>query len=201
VGARASGRSAQDVAPHALYTTLAFLPGEPRIEHIGRQPDRTHADRELRLALAGSHATAGIALSLRLRPEQFVIDVHGTRGTARVDLLNMLVHRHRLGRGPRPIARAGLIGHHAVSQLGQTAAHGPGVLTGRIRTYGDVSGLVRSFYASLDRAAAFEVMPHHGRRVVDLLRRIWPLPQREAAAAPRESVDGTEHDALAEESG
>lgn len=81
------------VGPHQRVTTLWLR------EH--HKPQRSE---ELRaIVLCENHRTAAISFSTRSQPNQFLLNVYGTRMKASVDLFEADLHVDRVCPGPRPL--------------------------------------------------------------------------------------------------
>ena len=178
---RLPGQLLEDLVPHPLYLTLAFVRSELRLTH--RQVTTTGRigpglPDELRLSLTNESTTASLTMSLSIRPDEFTVTVYGTRGTLRLDVQNMLALRARLGRGPRSIARGKMVVASCVRAIGQVAWNAGALALGCWGVPGDVGPLIRAHYASLAAGGPPAVAPTDGKRTVDIIRQVWPLDRR-----------------------
>src|SRR5207244_1656237 len=115
----------EDLLPHALSTTLDFIPEEIRLAHFeAKETGRLEglAD-ELRLSLSGSRTTANITLSLFAKPDDFIINIYGTECTLRIDYQNMLFQLDRLPKGPKALAKGMRVISNNLSAIQQTFAN------------------------------------------------------------------------------
>lgn len=167
----------EDLLPHPLSVALELSTEELEPTHwhlmtTGRAGPGVQD--ELRLLLAGRRATASVALSLSAKPDDFIVTVHGTRGTLRLDLQNMLRVRSRLLKGPKAAARGVRVLADHVRPLVQTARNAAGMVLGRAEAPGTLTPLVRAHYASLASGRPLPADAAQGCRTVRIARRIWP---------------------------
>ena len=170
----------EDLLPHALSCTLGFVGFDAQVggHWLGRTGRAGGMSDELRLSLANGGVTGQVTLTLGASPSAFLIRVLGTKGTLEVDVQNMVLRHDRLGGGPKAMARGLMVGRGAVGQLIQLAGGAVGMATGRGRGPGDMSAVVRLFYEALeDGALPTGVDGASGRRVVSVMREIWPTAE------------------------
>ncbi len=168
----------EDLLPHPLYLSLAFLDDEATLTHsFLNKKARLQAlqSDELRLFFESKNATASITLSLSIQPDDFIVSIHGTRATIKIDLHNMLVQRIRFGKGPKAIARGMMVASSSFAALAQMGLNTGLLLLRQIGPPGDITPLVRAHYSSLLNQTAGPVPPASGKRVVEIIRTIWPV--------------------------
>ena len=168
----------EDLLPHPLYLTLAFLGKDAkltdsRIRTSGRIAENV-AD-ELRLSVADGGVSASIAVSLAIQPDLFTVSLYGSRGTLRLDVMSMLLRRHVSRRIPRALARGLLVAETRVLDLLATAWNIASLAAGAARPPGDVTPLIRAHYARLASGREVPVGFTEGVRTVEIIREIWPM--------------------------
>jgi predicted dehydrogenase len=168
----------EDLLPHPLYLTLTFLGREAEMtgSHVNSSGrlGRGFSD-ELRLSMSDGRASASIGLSLSIQPDLFTLSIYGSGGILELDLMSMLVRRHRPRRLPRPLARGLLIGETRLHDLLATAWNVASVAVGAAHPPGDVTPLIRAHYASLAQGDEVPVGYADGVRTVEVIRKIWPI--------------------------
>ncbi len=177
---RLPGGPLEDLLPHPLSVTRALAgrelrPVSWRAASTGRLPYE-FAD-ELRLSLAGGDdLTADLAISLSARPDDFVVTVHGTRATVRIDLQNMLLDVSRIGPGPKAVARGARVVSSGLRTLTQTARNVLLIATRRALPPGSPLHLIRAHYAALAAGREPPAPLSRASEAVGIARTIWPLP-------------------------
>jgi hypothetical protein len=113
-------------------------------------------------------------MSLSIRPDDFAINIYGTKGTIKIDIQNMLLQKFHLGRGPKSLARDLMVTGASLKTLYQIGSNALMLAAGRIKPPGDMIPLFQAYYASYAIGQDGPVRPEEGMLVVKLLREIWP---------------------------
>jgi predicted dehydrogenase len=168
----------EDLLPHPLTVARALDGQELQLVHrhafrSGRLP--MPLDDEIRLLLGGDGGlTVNLTLSLSSHPADFIMTVHGTRATLRIDLRNMLFQLRRAGSGPRWLARGLQVSGSALQVLGQTARNAAAATLFRVPRPGNPAHLVRLHYRALEEGEEIPAPVARARNVVKIAREIWP---------------------------
>jgi nucleoside-diphosphate-sugar epimerase/predicted dehydrogenase len=171
------GALLEDILPHPLSIvfSLATEAMEPRAWHAFRSGRLEYTcDDEVRLLLAGRHATASLGISLTSKPDDLHLVIYGTRGTLKLDVNNMILIHSRLTGGPKAVARilALVTGHSA--GLFQTARNILLTAARRADPPASIATIVREHYAALGAGRPIPVGLEDGRRAVEIARLLWP---------------------------
>jgi predicted dehydrogenase len=187
---RLPGGMLEDLLPHLLTTARALTGCRLALRHWHLASTGTIAAQrhdELRLFLAGgSGPTVHLALSLSGQPKAFSLTARGTRAMLKVDLRHMLLQVSWGGSGLSAVVGE-LVGS-AVGMLSQTALNAAGLLTGRREGYGSFLHLVRAHYAALQTGAEVPAPLSRAADVIEIVRKVWPLPDGNGRAAPADAV-------------
>ena len=169
----------EDLLPHLLSVTLAARRELRPVHWSSRSTGRLDHDfaDELRLSLAGGDLTVDVGISLTSQPDDFVVTVHGTRATLRIDLQNMLLDRARIGPGPRTFARGARVVGSGIRMLAQTARNAVAIAAGLDLPPGTPLHLIRTHYAALAAGRELPAPLARSRRIVEITREIWPMPE------------------------
>jgi len=186
----------QNIAPHAIYPALEIV-GPPRRVRAAARYGRVlpHATKdELHIFLDSASAGAHVTVSLAASPRLQYLQVFGTDGVLRVDLLNKWLTVQRVMRGvPKPIARALMNLREGFTSVAGTVRGTAKVLMKRWTPYDGMELLVREFYRALQSGEEPPVSREEALAVMDVMDETWrqigPLvPDRaveNAASAPR----------------
>lgn len=167
--------------PASLFVNLLGLPQAV----YSREVMNSYGDaRGLMAMLEWEHGTGSLHVSLDARPESLVLDVRGTRASAALDFTDfaMEVRRSWSSAGRLGIALGRM---ESVAQRATRAVErGTRTVTRAIDATGGVHSLVEAFYNAIGSGGASPVSGTEGRRVVALLRELWP-PDSGAVSRPR----------------
>jgi len=145
-------------------------------------------DDEIRVVIDAEPAHAEIYLSFSLKPDAMVLTVRGTQGTAVADLGSMIAIVKCNGVLPRAVAR----GLGGFSRGFQNVKGAVGnifkVATGNFDKTGGIKHVVAGFYRAIRQRTEPPVTMEEGKRVVELIQRIWPEPARKPLAQDRTEV-------------
>ena len=181
---RLPGGPLEDLLPHSLSVVRA-LAGPLELEHAraccsGRLaaefPD------ELRIELAASGATASIGLSLSSRPDDFLVTIHGTRATVRIDIQNVLFDCMTPIPGPRAASRGLRVLRSGLRTLGQTAGTALAMAIRRAPTPASPVHLIAAHHAALATGGLLPAPLAAARGDIAIARAIWPLQIEPVAA-------------------
>jgi predicted dehydrogenase/nucleoside-diphosphate-sugar epimerase len=184
------GGPMEDLLPHPLSIALSLL--DEDVEPISARAFRSgrighRFDDELRLFLAGRRATASITMSLSASPDDLIIAVHGTRGTLKLDIHNLLMIRSRVGPGPKAVARGLRVMSGGGRTVLQTMMNSASLALKRIDPPAHPYALLREHYSALASGRPLPTDMAHGRRVLEITRAVWP----ELSSSPDEEMNPT----------
>jgi predicted dehydrogenase len=170
-GALPGGRFT-DLLPHPIYLTAHFLGAVRGVSARWRGAGADTEPSELGAVLECERGVGIVHVSLATVPWELGITLRGTQGTIRVDLARqraVLVHP---GRGPRQVAAL-----HSAASVGMQTARATvrrvtGKLSGALRGYPGLRGLVARFYASIRDGLPPPVSFADGAAVVSVLERM-----------------------------
>ena len=167
----------EDLAPHPLSAALEFLGTDAEITHVSRKNSgrlSNDLEDELRVCFEGDGISANVALSLSMRPDDFLIILYGTFATIRLDFSNMLLVRNKIGPGPRVVGRGVMVCAGSLSSVGQLMGNIWRMLRKKGSPPADMEQMVRGFYDALESDTPLPISASSALAVVDAIRRIWP---------------------------
>ena len=194
----------ENLMTHALYVACHFLhaPGEPQVVAFNPGRIREAAVEEIRVLIPSASAIGEVSLSLCASPEANRVEVVGTSGRITVDFVTLTVVTHRNNGLPSFVDRFTSNFRTAASLIRSGTSVALGIVTGRVKRYMGVRGLIREFYESLKKGVAPPVLPEHGLlnlRLMDQIksscdefvkRRAVPAVPATSAVTPRILVTG-----------
>ncbi|MEX2494687.1 MAG: Gfo/Idh/MocA family oxidoreductase [Woeseia sp.] len=178
-----AGGPLEDLLPHPLAVVRALC-GPAELQHWQcRNSGRLLCDfpDELRLSLDAGQATADVMMSLTARPDDFLVTLHGTRATLRVDVHNMLFDCQTPLPGPRAAARGARTLRSAARILGQTCRNALLIAIKRGLPPASPVHLIREHYAALARGEPPPAPLAQARADIAIARAIWPQKRQEAS--------------------
>ncbi len=154
----------ENLMTHALYVACHFLhaPGEPQVVAFNPGRVREAAVEEIRVLIPSASAIGEVSLSLCASPEVKRVEVVGTSGRITVDFVTLTVVTHRNNGLPSFVDRFTSNFRTAASLIRSGTSVAFGIVTGRVKRYMGVRGLIREFYESLRKGVAPPVLPEHG---------------------------------------
>jgi 2-alkyl-3-oxoalkanoate reductase len=194
----------ENLMTHALYVACHFLdsPGEPQVVAFNPGRIREAAVEEIRVLIPSANAIGEVSLSLCASPEANRVEVVGTTGRITVDFVTLTVLSHRNSGLPSAVDRFTSNFRTAASLIRSGTSVALGIVTGRLKRYMGVRGLIREFYESLKKGVTPPVLPEHGLlnlRLMDQIKsscdefvkpRVVPTVPATSAVTPRILVTG-----------
>lgn len=179
--------------PHAAALALGHVASIENVtvlsKNLGILP-RPWAD-DIRVLVDGGNVHADIHVSYHLRPDAVVLTLRGTEGTASANLRSMVMTAEFDSVLPRAAAR-GLAGFRTgVQNIKGAVKNAARVATGKFDKTGGIGPLVARFYQAIEQGTEPPVSMEEGRRVVELIRKIWPEPVKAPEAEKRRPARGT----------
>ncbi len=172
------GGLAEDLAVHPASLLVNLLGAPRRILAVSRGataiPDGKSA--EVAAALEAERGLGMLSVSLRTRPDMALLDISCTRMMLRLNIASMSLTIYRDRRVPRALGRAFSNIDAAAQLLGGTLSSSWQLARGKIDGSWGVVPLVHAFYAAIERGEPAPVSADEGRRLVSVIRAIWPLP-------------------------
>lgn len=165
----------EDLMVHALYVACHFLetPGEPRVVAFNSGRVREAAVEEIRVLIPSARAIGEVSLSMSASPETNRVEIVGTSGRITVDFVTMAVVARRNSGLPGFVDRFTSNIRTGASLMRSGSRVALGIVTGRVKRYGGVRGLIGAFYESVQRGDAPPVLPEDGvvnLRLMDQIR-------------------------------
>jgi predicted dehydrogenase len=165
----------QNLAPHPVYLSLAFLGSPVNVQAVAQKTGRvpTAFADELRVLVSTDNGLGCFMVSLSIQPFMKYVHIYGTDATIYVNLstnsLTLLKNRQL----PRALAR-GMRGlEEGMQLLAGTMANAVRVATGRLRPYPGLGVLIKEFYRSIAEDGSPPVDSTAGREVVRVLDLVW----------------------------
>jgi nucleoside-diphosphate-sugar epimerase len=119
-----------------------------------------------------------MTVSMRARPYATFLEVYGTKGTLRADLVRETCTVHRERPMPRMLSKVVYNLEEVLGLAAGTALSSVNVLTGRMPNMPGLHVLVRDLYEAIRRGTPPPVPGEEGLRTVELMERIWAgLPE------------------------
>lgn len=171
--------------PHLVYLQQAFL-GEVSIDGVtvASAPGDPHP-AELTALTRGRHATGSITMSTRARPYMKSLEVYGSEGVVRADLVRQTCTVQRQRMVPGAVGKVMFALEQAGQLLVGTTRSTFMVLSGRWGTMPDLHAFIHDFYRSLAAGRPPAVTAADGRAMVDVLEQLLAqAPGLASAAAP-----------------
>ncbi len=194
----------ENLMTHALYVACHFLrtPGEPQVVAFNPGRIREAGVEEIRVLIPSASAIGEVSLSLCAAPEANRVEVVGTVGRITVDFVTLTVVTHRRSGLPSVVDRftSNFRTAATLTRAGMSVAFG--IVTGSVKRYMGVRGLIREFYESLKKGTAPPVLAESGLlnlRLMDQIKsacdqlvkqRAIPAVSRASAEPPRVLVTG-----------
>jgi nucleoside-diphosphate-sugar epimerase/predicted dehydrogenase len=176
---------------HPLYVACHFLdnPGVPQVVAFNPGRIREAAVEEIRVLIPSAGAIGEVSLSLSASPEVNRLEVTGTLGRMTVDLVTLAVLTRRNPGLPSFVDRFTANFRTGASLMWSGASVALGVVTGRVKRYMGVRGLVEAFYESLRQGSTPPVRPEDGVLNLRLMDQIksscsGSMKTREVPAVP-----------------
>ncbi len=148
---------------------------------------------ELRVTFANEEMTGLMHMSMAVSPRYLFLNVYGTSGTLKVDLLNKTVFVEKASaRLPRVISRSLTSFSYAGTMLAGGIRNIFTSLLGKYNMYQGNETLIRLFYKSIIEDSPVPVTPEEGLRSMEVMDEIWTnLPGKKdpekPAARPRKN--------------
>jgi predicted dehydrogenase/nucleoside-diphosphate-sugar epimerase len=154
----------ENLMTHALYVACHFLdtPGEPHVVAFSPGRIREAAVEEIRVLIPSASAIGEVSLSLCAFPEANRVEVIGTNGRITVDFSTLTVLSFRKNGLPSFVDRFTANFRTAASLIKSGTSVAAGIVTGRVKRYAGLRGLIRAFYESLKNGVAPPVLPEDG---------------------------------------
>jgi predicted dehydrogenase len=161
--------------PHVIYLELAFLGAIDTIHgvNLGTAPGEDGMPTELTSLVSGEGRSGRMTVSLRTRPYVKFVDVYGTRGILRADLVREVCTIHRDRRLPGMVAKVAFSAEHAAQILAGTFRSSANVALGRWQRMHDLHLLVRDFYESIEQGRPPRVTGRDGLDMAAVLEELW----------------------------
>lgn len=173
-----------ETGPHAIYMSLAFINPVRRVTvdafNIMGFPWCRFDD--YRINLIGDKAVSSVTINYTSNQWSSRVDLFGSEGILRLDLLTYLVQYQRTSLKPSPVA-LGLLKESA-QILGDVAAMGLRVATRSYRSTQDI--IVQRFMTSIQNGTPPPVSAEEGRDTIQVLGMIAEKLDRTRAAAATE---------------
>ncbi|MEP7308721.1 MAG: NAD-dependent epimerase/dehydratase family protein [Acidobacteriota bacterium] len=154
----------ENLMTHALYVACHFLnePGDPQVVALNPGQVREAAVEEIRVLIPSANAIGEVSLSLCAAPECNRLEVVGTSGRIMIDFVTMTVVSRRSSGLPSFVDRFSLNFRTAASLIRSGTSVAAGIVTGKVKRYMGLRGLILNFYESLEKGIAPSVLPEHG---------------------------------------
>jgi nucleoside-diphosphate-sugar epimerase/predicted dehydrogenase len=176
----------EDLLPHPLSVAVALAgTGLELVDHRVMSTGRTPFafPDELRMHCVHGKTTVDVALSLNARPDDFLVTVHGTRATLRMDLNNMLLDAITPVPGPRAVGRGVRTVRSGSRNVLQTAGNFLRIATKRGLPPNSPANVIQAHYEALATGRELPAPLSRARTSIALIRAVWPLPVSLAASA------------------
>jgi predicted dehydrogenase/nucleoside-diphosphate-sugar epimerase len=148
---QAGGFPFRDLGVHSLYLLEAFLgPVSDATVRLG-QPSRDGCPtfKDWRVSVQCERGSGQIHFSWEVTPAQDVLQIQGTRGIIRADMMGMSVTVRRKGRLPGAAERILNTANEGRAMMTQVAGNVWRILRKKLRRYHGLQNLVAEFYATL----------------------------------------------------
>lgn len=179
--------------PHLIALEQEFLGDDPQVvgvslTHRGRDETPT----ELVAVLEGPEASATMTVSLRTKPYVKYLEVFGTRGIVRADLVREVCTISRNRPMPGALSKVVFNAEHVLQVSTGTVRAAAMVALGRWKAMPGLRVLVDDFYGSIAAGRSPEITGEDGRRMVAVLERLQAeIPAQPAAAGGAEIAPAT----------
>ena len=164
----------EELAAHPV-SLLVNLLGLPQAVYPRLVANSYGDARALMAMLEWERGTASLHVSLDARPESLLLEVRGTRASATLDFTDFAMEVHRswsnAGRLGIALSRIDSVAQRAT----RSVERGTRTITQAIDATGGVHSLVEAFYNAIRTGGESPVSGTEGRRVVALLRELWPV--------------------------
>ena len=161
--------------PHMISLQQVFLGPTSTVAGVvlHADPDDERKQSQLVVLSKGAQAAGIMTISILPKPDAKFVEIYGTEGTLRVDLVREICVLQQSPRLPRVLAKVVLNLDHARQLLTGTVRSSLLVASGRLRGNPGLPLLVQEFYASLRTGETTVPTAKDGRCMVETLEMIW----------------------------
>lgn len=172
--------------PHLIYLAHDLVGAEVEVEGVSLSSGgRATTPTELVAALRGPEATATLTVSLATKPYMKLVEVYGTKGTARADLVREVCVVHRQRNLPGAVAKVAFNLEEVAQLTVGTARSAAMVALGRWKAMPELPLLFDDFYRSVAAGGRPAVTGEDGRLMVRTLQSLQSrIPSQPEAREP-----------------
>jgi predicted dehydrogenase/nucleoside-diphosphate-sugar epimerase len=162
--------------PHLTYLQMAFIQDIESVAGVtvGRMGEGEHAEvSDLTVLLQGKNATGIMTVSMRAKPYAKFVDVYGTNGIVRADLVRETTSVHRNMQLPRMLSKAAFNMEDSIQLSTGTVLNTAKVLSGRLKNMPGLHAIVHEFYESIKKDTLPPAPGEDGREVARIMEMAW----------------------------
>lgn len=161
--------------PHLIYLQLEFLRAVDGVAGVSFSHSQggKALPTEMNILLQGPGASGAMSVSMRAKPYVKFVEVYGTKGIIRADLVREVCTIHRERPMPRMLSKAIFNMEDVLQLTSGTLASTTQVALGRMKNMPGLHGLIDLFYASIRNDGEPPVPGEDGRKTVQLLEEVW----------------------------
>jgi 2-alkyl-3-oxoalkanoate reductase len=168
--------------PHLIYLQQEFMGSQAEVTGVALSQDQNiDQETEMFASLQGEHTAGTLSVSMRTRPYAKFIEIYGTKGIIRADMVSEVCVINRERKLPRLISKVTFNLEKAVQLLFGTAQSAFHVLTGRMKNMPDLQVMTRELYAALEEGREPPITGEDGRRMVEMMEQLWNKTKEQRA--------------------
>jgi predicted dehydrogenase/nucleoside-diphosphate-sugar epimerase len=159
--------------PHLIYIQLALLTGDVSVQGVVVRQEEDKLASELTVLLQGDNASGVMAFSTRIQPYAKFVEVYGSEGIVRADLVRELTTIHRKQRLPRMLSKASYSMEESLQLALGTTLVTAKVALGSMKNMPELKIMIQAFYDSIRMNMPSPVPGEQGREVARIMEDIW----------------------------
>jgi predicted dehydrogenase len=164
----------QDLSAHPVSLVLHFMRDYHNSYSVVKSSQTQNAENdELRVLLDSNKITGTISISLRAKPDNFILNLYGTKMFLKVDLSNMFMIKRKVYNVPKKLSRGVDNLSQSLQIFTNTISNSIGFAFGKVTDAGGINFLINEFYKSLEAHGPPPVSGEEGKQVVKLIDEIW----------------------------
>lgn len=181
--------------PHTIYLQREFIPDMEGVADVTMwQAPGAALPTEVLTTLRGTSASGTMTVSMRARPYAKFVEIYGTKGIIRADMVSEVCIINRERHFPRLISKVTFNLEKSLQLAYGTAASTLQVARGKMKNMPDLRVLVRKFYESVKYDLPAPVTGEDGRKMVEIMEQMWARMQAQQpqAAVPTVAASAPE---------
>jgi 2-alkyl-3-oxoalkanoate reductase len=170
---RLPGGAFTNFLPHLIYLQHEFLGENARVSGVTLGKATGDIETEIVTSLSSGSTTGTMTVSMSAKPYAKFIEIYGTKGIIRADMVSEVCIINRDHKLPRLISKATFNLEKSLQLTTGTASSMFQVFTGKMKNMPDMRNFLQEFYTSVAAGHQPAVSGEDGRAMVAMLEDIW----------------------------